>query len=192
MKYQFDEALDCLKKGGVLLCPTDTIWGLSCDATNEQAVQKITALKQRSTEKSFIILVNSLDMMGLYIDSFPPFAVDLIELSDKPLTVIFPKGVKLAPSVINTDGSVAMRFVNSSHEEAQFCNQLIRKFNKPIVSTSANLSGEPSPRYYSEIDPVLREGVDYQVPYFRDSHTPRKPSGIIKLNEDGTFKVIRS
>ena len=191
MKTDFNETLDCLRSGKVILCPTDTIWGISCDATNAKAVQRIFELKKRAADSSFIVLVNSLDMLGLYINTFPDFAVDLIEFAESPLTIIFPEGVKLAAGVINSDGTVAVRLVNTSTEEGKFCSQLIRYFNKPIVSTSANISGQPAPKVFAEISEEIKTHVDHIVPYFRTNFTERKPSRIIKLEEGGRFKIIR-
>jgi L-threonylcarbamoyladenylate synthase len=191
MKLDNMQALSELKEGNVILAPTDTVWGLSCDATNDAAVKKILEIKQRPASKSFIVLVHSLDMMGLYIHSFPNLATDLIEFSETPLTLIFPRGEKLSREVINIDGSVAVRLVKPVNEEAKFCHELIRKFNKPIVSTSANISGEVSPMNFMEIKDEIKAGVDYIVPYFHNNLSKRKPSKIIKLNEDGTFKLIR-
>lgn len=191
MIYNLDPAITALKDGKIMLCPTDTVWGISCDATNAEAVDKIIALKNRDENKSFIVLVNSLDMLGLYVDEFPNFAVDIIEFSEQPITVIFPKGVKLAPGVINEDGSVAIRWVKPQHEESKYCNALISKFRRPIVSTSANISGEPTPIFFNDIQPSIKDNVDFVVPYFQQNKISRKPSRIIKLNVDGTFKVIR-
>lgn len=191
MIYNFDPEISILKEGKIMLCPTDTVWGISCDATNADAVNKIIALKKRDENKSFIVLVNSLDMLGLYVDEFPNFAVDIMEFSQQPITVIFPKGVKLAPGVINTDGSVAIRWVKPVTEESKYCSELIKKFRRPIVSTSANISGDPTPIFFNDIQPNIGDNVDFVVPYFHQNRTPRKPSRIIKLNVDGTFKVIR-
>ena len=191
MKVDITDAFENLKKGNVILCPTDTVWGLSCDATNNSAVQEIIKIKQRSEDKSFIILVSSLDMLGRYVHSFPNFAVDLIEMTSEPLTIIFPRGEKLSKFVINSDESVAIRLIKSNSEESKFCFDLIRKFNKPIVSTSANISGMPAPKKYSEIDSLVVSQVAYAVPYFTTSKSQRSPSKIIKLNEDNTFKIIR-
>lgn len=191
MIYNLDPAITALKDGNIMLCPTDTVWGISCDATNAEAVNKIIALKNRDEQKSFIVLVNSLDMLGLYVDEFPNFAVDIMEFSEQPVTVIFPKGVKLAPGVINMDGSVAIRWVKPQHEESKYCNSLISKFRRPIVSTSANISGDPTPIIFNDIQPAIKDNVDFVVPYFQQNKISRKPSRIIKLNADGTFKVIR-
>lgn len=191
MKIEYEESLKNLKQGNVILCPTDTIWGLSCDATNADAVNKIIEIKKRNAEKSFIVLVNSLNMLGLYINTFPDFAVDILEYSSDPVTIIFSKGVKLAPGVINEDGSVAIRLVKGTNDESKFCNELIRKFNKPIVSTSANFSGEPSPQFFNAISDGIKEQVDFIVPYFHQATLPKAPSKIIKMNDDGTFKVLR-
>lgn len=191
MKFDCTDSLLHLKQGHILLCPTDTVWGISCDATNESAVNKIILLKKRTADKSFIVLVNSLDMLGLYIDSFPNFAVDILEYSELPVTIIFPKGVKLSPNVAKDDGSIAIRLVKPINEEAKFCSELIRKLNKPIVSTSANFSNEATPRTFKEINAVVKTGVDFIVPYFQNNPNLRHPSKIIKMNDDGTFKVLR-
>jgi L-threonylcarbamoyladenylate synthase len=191
MKIEYTDALHHLKEGHVLLCPTDSLWGLSCDATNDTAVQKIIELKQRPLIKSFIVLVNSLDMLGLYVHSFPNFALDIIEYAENPLTVIFPKGEKLANHVINEDGSVAIRLVKPINDEGKFCCELIRKFNGPIVSTSANYSGDSAPRSFSEISNDIKDKVDFVVPYFQNNNAKKQASKIIRLNEDGTFKVLR-
>lgn len=191
MRIEYTDALNNLKDGHTLLCPTDSLWGLSCDATNDTAVQKIIELKQRPLVKSFIVLVNTLDMLSKYVDSFPGFALDIIEYADSPLTIIFPKGEKLANHVTNEDGSVAIRLVKPINDEAKFCCELIRKFNRPIVSTSANFSGDTAPHNFSEISKDIKDKVDFIIPYFHNSSAKRQPSKIIKLNEDGTFKVLR-
>ncbi len=191
MNIAYADAINELKSGHIILCPTDTLWGLSCDATNDAAVQRIIDIKKRPENKSFIVLVHSLDMMGLYIHSFPNLAVDLIEFSEKPLTIVFPRGAKLSGSVMNNDQSVAIRLVKPINDEAKYCYELIRKLNKPIVSSSANYSGEPSPSNFSQISKEIKSEVDYIVPYFQNNETIKQASRIIKLNEDGTFKVIR-
>jgi L-threonylcarbamoyladenylate synthase len=191
MPADYKESLEAIKSGKVILCPTDTIWGISCDATNAEAVKKIFDIKNRPGNASLIVLVHDLDMLGRYIDDFPDFAVDLLGYATTPLTIIFPKGVKLAQSVTAIDGSVAIRVVNTDTEEGRFCSGLIRKMNKPLVSTSANISGKPAPAKFQDIDPEIKDKVDFIVPYFHANFNERKPSRIIKLNDDGTFKIIR-
>jgi len=186
-----EQALDHLGKGHVILCPTDTIWGLSCDAGSESGIEKIIKIKNRTPDKNFIILVDSLDMLGKYVNSFPPFATDLIEYSGSPLTLIFPEAIKLSPKLIHPDGSIAIRLIKPTEEESKYCYELIRKFRKPIVSTSANLSGAPPPVTFDTISKEIKNEVDYIVPYFHSNLKPKKPSRIIKLYEDGTFKIIR-
>ena len=215
------EALDVLKRGGIILYPTDTIWGIGCDACNEEAVRKVLALKKRNEAKSLILLASDLDMVARYIDIIPPIAIDLVEVNDAPMTIIYPgaivadskegaaKGTSfgLALSVVAEDGSVGIRIpiVASAEEEsiggAIFCNKLIYKLRKPLVSTSANISGESAPSRFSEISKEIIEGVDYVVPEsfiveergkirFDDSATG-KSSQIIKLGVNGEVKVIR-
>jgi L-threonylcarbamoyladenylate synthase len=191
MRLDYNEPVEALKNGKVILCPTDTIWGLSCDATNAEAVHRIYDIKQRPENLSFIVLVSDLDMLGRYISDFPQFATDLIEYASSPLTIIYPKGVKLAEGALNADGSVAMRVVMTETEEGRFCSQLIRNFRKPIVSTSANISGRPSPLKFGEIENEISDAVDYTVPYFHTNLNARKASRIIKLGENGQFKIIR-
>ncbi|HOE94831.1 MAG TPA: Sua5/YciO/YrdC/YwlC family protein [Candidatus Cryptobacteroides sp.] len=261
------EAFNVLKRGGIILYPTDTIWGIGCDACNEEAVRKVLALKKRNEAKSLILLASDLDMVARYIDIIPPIAIDLVEVNDAPMTIIYPGAVVadskagaakrtsfgLAPSVVAEDGSVGIRIpIVASVEEksfgrgkmrvasaekgdfgrgktavseyevegvsagAVFCNKLIYKFRKPLVSTSANISGESAPSRFSEISKEIIEGVDYVVPEsfiveergeagtrkseefvkasrkirFDDSATG-KSSQIIKLGVNGEVKVIR-
>ncbi len=191
MRFDDTESLDCLNQGKILLCPTDTIWGLSCDATNADAVNKIIELKKRKADKSFILLASSLDMLGRYVDSFPNFAVDIIEFAQYPTTVVFPKGIKLPQLAYSNDGSIAIRMVLPWNEEGKFCSALIRKFKKPILSTSANFSDEPTPKIFKDIPESIKSGVDYIVPYFQQHKIPGVPSRIIKMNDDGTFKILR-
>jgi L-threonylcarbamoyladenylate synthase len=224
------EALDVLKRGGIILYPTDTIWGIGCDACNEEAVRKVLALKKRNEAKSLILLASDLDMVARYIDIIPPIAIDLVEVNDAPMTIIYPgaivadskggaaKGTSfgLALSVVAEDGSVGIRIPIVNSAGAIFCNKLIYKLRKPLVSTSANISGEPAPSRFSEISKEIIEGVDYVVPEsfiveergeagtrkseelvkasrkirFDDSATG-KSSQIIKLGVNGEVKVIR-
>lgn len=181
------KALDVLRDGGIILYPTDTIWGLGCDATNAEAVQKIYDLKQRTDNKSMIVLVDAPGRLHSYLDRVPDIAFDLMDVSDDPLTLIFEGAKNLAENVIHkTDKSVGIRIVNEP-----FCEQLIRQFKKPIISTSANISGNPSPTVFSEIDDYILSKVDYVVQYRQNDFTKHKPSGIIKVGPNGEIKVIR-
>ncbi|UKJ08790.1 L-threonylcarbamoyladenylate synthase [Solitalea lacus] len=184
MQKEIEKSLEVLKAGGIILYPTDTIWGLGCDATNAEAVEKIIQLKKREG-KSFIVLLDNLNDLFRYVKDVPEIAYDLIELADKPLTVVFEAGKGLAPNVLNEDGSVGIRIVKHP-----FCEQLIKKFRKPIVSTSANISGQPSAMCYEEVAEEIKQGVDYVVDYER-SKKSASPSSIIKLSSGGVVKVLR-
>jgi L-threonylcarbamoyladenylate synthase len=186
----FDEdiqnALKTLKEGGVILYPTDTIWGLGCDATNDEAVEKIYRIKSRNDNKSFVVLVDSLAMLERYVKDIPKIACELIEASDTPLTIIYPNAKNLSPSIIAEDGTVGIRVCLD-----EFCNVLIRKFRKPIVSTSANISGEPYPSHFMEITEKILQVVDYAVEYKREDLQKHRVSPIIKIEINGEIKIIR-
>ncbi|HLN20391.1 MAG TPA: L-threonylcarbamoyladenylate synthase [Bacteroidales bacterium] len=178
--------LDALRKGGTIIYPTDTIWGLGCDATDVKAVEKIFSIKAREESKSLLILVSSIGMLERYVTEIPSTASRLIEVSDDPLTIIYPHGKNLAPGVCSSDGSVGIRICNDD-----FCNELISRFRKPLVSTSANFSGMPSPSKFSQIDEGILNNVDYVVNYRRGDKKASSPSSIIKVGDDGTFSIIR-
>ncbi|MGY3054422.1 L-threonylcarbamoyladenylate synthase [Pedobacter sp. UYEF25] len=186
LQDEIRKSLAVIKSGGVILYPTDTIWGLGCDATDEAAVMRLLKIKNRPPEKSLIILLNTDNKLQSYLSEVPEVAYDLIEFAENPLTVIFSGAKNLAPSVINSDGSVGIRIVK--HE---FCSTLLDRFRKPIVSTSANLSGKASPQFFDEIDSELITKVDYVVDFERDKRTRTKPSTIIKLGTSGQFEFIR-
>ncbi|MDE5762586.1 MAG: threonylcarbamoyl-AMP synthase [Bacteroidales bacterium] len=176
-----------LQKGETLLYPTDTIWGLGCDATCKDAVSRIYRLKNREEDKSFIILADSVEMMKAYVEEVPPVAYDLLEaMSDTPLTIIYPQGRGLADNVPGADGSVAIRIV-----QGKFCSEVIAKFGKPIVSTSANISGFPAPLKLADIAEPILAGVDHIAIVNEQSFGDVRPSRIIKLEENGMFRVIR-
>ena len=181
-----DAAIAALKSNGVILYPTDTIWGLGCDATKDEAVEKIFNIKARDESKSLIILVNNEQMLERYVDNIPDIAFELISVSEKPLTIIYPKGKNLAKGVCAADGSVGIRICRD-----EFCNQLLTQFRKPLVSTSANFSGKPSPEFFGDIEPELINMVDYSVKYRQNDRQKRTPSSIIKLNADRTIEIIR-
>lgn len=180
------ESLNTLRQGGVLLYPTDTIWGLGCDPTNESAVNKIFQLKSRGENKSLIILAASLSMIERYVTDIPEIVYELAEVSDTPFTIIYPKGKNLATGVCSADGSVAIRICKD-----EFCSELISRFRKPIVSTSANLSGSPSPGNFSEIENILVNKVDYVVKFRQDDRSKNMASPVIKVNLNGTIEIIR-
>ncbi|RZK38694.1 MAG: threonylcarbamoyl-AMP synthase [Pedobacter sp.] len=186
LKEEINKALEVLKNGGIILYPTDTVWGLGCDATNEAAVDKINELKGRSTDKSFIVLLQADHQLQSYVTTVPDVAYELIEYAENPITIVFSKAKNLAKNVINGDGSVGIRIVR--HD---FCEQLIQKFRRPITSTSANISGQPTPRFFDEISPEILEGVDYVVNLEQDVQVVKKPSTIVKLGPTGEFQFIR-
>ncbi len=185
MKEEINQSLKTLASGGTLIYPTDTIWGLGCDATNQAAVKKIYKIKNRSESKSLIILVDGMDMLRTYVSFFPEVVDKFLQTSIKPTTVIYshPKG--LAPNVVAADDTVAIRIVQND-----FCRALIREFGKPIVSTSANFSGAPSPSSLDEIDPLLLKQVDYIV-NLPAAESKNAASQIIKLNDLGEIEFLR-
>jgi L-threonylcarbamoyladenylate synthase len=180
-----EAALNVLFKGGTILYPTDTIWGIGCDATNEKAVERIYEIKKREDKEGMLVLLSSSGSLDRYVD-IPDVAWDLIDIAEKPLTIIYPGAKNLAPNLLASDGSVGIRIVKDS-----FCTKLIRQFRKPLVSTSANISGEKSPRIFSEISKEIVSSVDYVVKFRQDDLKRTKPSGIIKLGLKGEVKVIR-
>lgn len=186
MKEDLNQALRVLKEGGVILYPTDTIWGLGCDATREDAVEKIFRIKKRTESRSLIVLVNGFGMLERYVRNVPDTAREILEVADKPITLIYPEARNLAPSVCAGDGSAGIRLCYES-----FCSELITRFRKPVVSTSANISDLPSPQDFSEIDEYIIKSADYVVKYRQEDTTKYPPSSIIKLGIDGTIKIIR-
>ena len=179
-------ALDVLQKGGVILYPTDTIWGIGCDACNEEAVKRVYAIKNRIDSKSMLVLMENAALLERYVTEVPEIAYDLIELTDKPLTIIFDGARSLAQNLIAEDGSIGIRITTEA-----FSRELIRRFKRPIVSTSANFSGKPSPAYFGEIDPEIIKAVDYVVKYRQDDTQKAVPSSIMKLGRGGEIKIIR-
>lgn len=180
-----EQAIAALKDGKTILYPTDTIWGLGCDATNEAACQQILELKKRPADKSFVLLADSFQMIEKYIPEFPEVVYDLVDYADKPLTVIYPGATGLAPAVLAADGSVGIRLTKDP-----ICLQLIRAIRKPIVSTSANISGEPFPTCFDEVPDELKNGVGAVVQE-RLKEKCTSPSQIIKIGLDSSIKVIR-
>jgi len=179
-------SVNTLKTGGIILYPTDTIWGLGCDATNQAAVDKIFQIKSRSENKSLLILVSDIQMAERYVKEIPEIAYELTSVSDSPLTIIYPGGRNLASGVCSEDGSVGIRICKE-----EFCSQLIEKFRKPIVSTSANISGNPHPSNFSQIDELIKSSVDYIVNFRQDDNKESAPSSIIQLGVNGQVKIIR-
>jgi len=181
------EAVNVLKKGGVILYPTDTVWGIGCDATNEQAVKRIFEIKQRDDSKAMLLLLDSQGRLRQYVKQVPDMAYDLIELATRPLTIIYPGAYAVAPQLVAEDGSIGIRIT-----EELFSKTLCMCLGRPLVSTSANISGEKTPQNYSEITKQIRDNVDYVVRYRRGDRQKAEPSQIIKLDEKNHFVIIRS
>ncbi|MDP4267625.1 MAG: L-threonylcarbamoyladenylate synthase [Bacteroidota bacterium] len=186
MQEQIKNSLETLKKGGIILYPTDTVWGIGCDATNEKAVEKIYNLKRRKESQSMLILLDNENKLSRYVDVVPDIAYQLIECSEEPITIIYPDARNMAKNLINEDGSIGIRIVKND-----FCKKLIGLLNKPIVSTSANISGEKTPKRLNEISEMIISGVDYIVDLPGFEEGTGKPSSIIKLEVNGEFKIIR-
>lgn len=186
MFEEIKKAIEVLNAGGIILYPTDTIWGIGCDATNENAVQKIYELKQRTESKSMIVLVANDFQLNKYVKVVPDIAWELMEASDKPITIVYPNASGLAKNIIANDNSAAIRI-----PQDEFCRKLLQQFKKGIVSTSANISNEKSPRNFAEISEQLKSKVDYVVNWKQDDSTPSQPSAIIKLGMNGEIEIIR-
>lgn len=180
------KCIEVLQKGGLILYPTDTVWGIGCDATNADAVAKVYALKRRDDSKSLIVLFDSVQRVGGYVDRLPDVAYDMMELSDKPMTLILDGAKNMATNLIAEDGSVGVR-VSSE----RFSQGLCQRLKKPLVSTSANISGEPTAAIFAEISEAIVNGVDYVVRYRQDDTSKHKPSSIVKLSRNGLVKIIR-
>ncbi len=180
------QACEVMERGGVILYPTDTIWGIGCDATNAAAVQRVYEIKQRADSKALIVLTDSEAKVEYYVTEVPETAWQLLDVAVKPLTLIYPGARNLAPNLLAEDGSIAIRITRES-----FSQQLCRRFKKAIVSTSANISGTPSPHNFAEISDEIKNAVDYIVEARRDETDESTPSSIIKLGDDGTIKIIR-
>lgn len=179
-------AIDCLRKGAVILYPTDTVWGIGCDATDEEAVRRIFKIKQRAEAKAMISLVDSEAMLERYTDNVPEVAWQLLEEAVDPLTIVFDHPVRLAPSLLAPDGSAAFRITSEAYSR-----ELCRRLRHPLVSTSANISGAPTPRFFAEIAPQVIDAMDYVATYRRDDTTPRKSSSVIKISDDSSFTILR-
>lgn len=186
MEEEIKNALEVLRKGGVILYPTDTVWGLGCDARNKDAVNKLFKIKQRAEYKSMVVLVCDNTMLNRYVKEVPAVAWDLLESATEPLTIVYPGGRMLAENVIAADESVGIRLTKDP-----FCNTLIHKFGKPITSTSANISGEPAPSSFRDIKLDILNKVDYIVNLRQQETINAKPSTIIKVALNGEFKIIR-
>ncbi len=186
MNESIKRALEVLNKGGLIVYPTDTIWGIGCDATNEEAVRRVYELKRRHDSKAMLVLMDSSAKLNAYVPDIPDVAWDLVELSEKPLTVIYSGARNLAPNLLAQDGSVGIRITREL-----FSKTLCERFKRPIVSTSANVSGDPSPACFNAISREILDGVDYVVEYRRDDTKPAVPSSIIRLGYGGEVEIVR-
>ncbi len=180
------KACQVMNEGGVILYPTDTVWGIGCDATNPEAVRKVYEIKQRADSKAMLVLVDSSVKVDFYVSDVPEIAWDLIELADKPLTIIYSGARNLAENLLAEDGSVGIRVTTEA-----FSHRLCQQFRKAIVSTSANISGQPSPACFGEISEEIKQAVDYVVQFRQDDTSRPRPSSIIKLDKGGLIKIIR-
>lgn len=185
-KADINQALEVLRKGGIILYPTDTVWGIGCDATNQEAVKRVYQLKRRTDSKAMIVLVDSPAMVEHYVEEMPEIAWDLIEAAVNPMTIVYDKAIGLAPNLGAFDGSVGIRVTTE-----KFSSMLCRRLHHPLVSTSANISGNPTPKVFNEISTEIINGVDYVVAYRRDDTKPHAPSSVIKLSNSGEVKILR-
>ena len=185
MKEEIQKCIEVLKSGGIILYPTDTVWGIGCDATNEEAVKKVFDLKQRDDAKSLIVLVANDAMLNNHVKNIPELAWDLIDIATSPTTIIYDGAKNLAKNVIAKNGSIAIRMVKDN-----FCHQLIYNYRKPIVSTSANITSFPTPLSFNDISPEIKNHVDYVVDS-KLEYGNQKPSSLIQLGLNGSVKILR-
>lgn len=186
LQDEIKKAVEVMRQGGVILYPTDTVWGIGCDATNPEAVKRVYEIKKRADSKALICLVDSDARLSRYVRNVADVTWDIIEMAEKPLTIIFDQAVGLAPNLLGEDGSVGIRVTKE-----EFSKELCFRFQKPIVSTSANISGEPTALTFDEISDDIKNAVDYVVKYNRQCKEKHKPSSIIKINANGKFQIIR-
>ena len=183
---EIKKACDVMAKGGVILYPTDTIWGIGCDATNDEAVKKVFEIKQRADSKALIVLVDNPVKIDFYADDVPEITKELVEVANKPLTIVYPRGKNLSSLLLSEDKSVGIRVTNE-----EFSKKLCFKFRKPIVSTSANISGEVAPANFSEVTDYIINSVDYVVNFRQDDFSKPAASSVIKVDDGGVIKIIR-
>jgi L-threonylcarbamoyladenylate synthase len=186
LEEEIKKSVELLKKGKIILYPTDTIWGIGCDATNVNAVERIYKLKGRNEDKGLIVLIDNVDKLETYLEKVPPIAYDLISHSKSPLTIVYPGAKNLAKNIIAKDGTIAIRVVHGKYSGAT-----IKQFGKPIASTSANFSDQPTAKTFDHVEDGIKNGVDYVVTAFRNTVHSAKASTIIKVEGDGSFSVIR-
>ncbi len=186
MEDDIKKACEIMENGGIILYPTDTIWGIGCDATNEDAVKRVYEIKKRIDSKALIVLVDKPAKVDFYVREVPEIAWDLIDVADKPLTIVYPNARNLAANVLANDGSVGIRITQET-----FSRKLCERFRKAIVSTSANISGQPAPTNFNEISNEIKQAVDYVVTYRQDDPSKPSPSSVIWIGEGGVIKILR-
>lgn len=186
MEEDLNKAIEILRKGGVILYPTDTIWGIGCDATNPRAVKRVYEIKKRAENKAMLVLVGSMAEVEKYVDPVPEMAYTLNELSEKPVTIVYDNAIALAAELLGENRSVGIRVTRDD-----FSRQLCTRFRRPVVSTSANIAGMPSPAFFNEIADEVKDQVDYIVKFRQGDMTPRQPSSVIKLSADNVIKILR-
>jgi L-threonylcarbamoyladenylate synthase len=184
--YSIEQSLKILRNGGIILYPTDTIWGIGCDATNAVAIQRIYQLKKREEKKSMIILVDNENMIEEYVSNPSEKILSFLSQQKRPTTAVFEKAINLPEIIINQDRTIAIRITTD-----EFCRSLIQQLKKPLISTSANISGEPYPQSFSEVSEQIKKGVDYIVQHRQDDRLPARPSSIVRLNQNNEIEVIR-
>ncbi|MHA8063385.1 L-threonylcarbamoyladenylate synthase [Aquirufa aurantiipilula] len=182
----YDDALKSLKSGGVLLYPSDTIWGLGCDARMDASIEKLFDIKQRPENKGLILLISKIEQLNEYVEQVPDIAWDIVDFAEDPLTVIYPKGKNVSKYVLGPEGTIAIRLVKD-----EFCKGLVYRYQRAIVSTSANISGEPSPENFETVSPIIKDGVDYILQNPNPPKGKAKASKIVKLGLNGDYTMIR-
>lgn len=186
LKDDIEAAVACMRQGGVILYPTDTVWGIGCDATRTDAVQRIFEIKRRAESKALIALVNSRDMLERYVESLPDVAWELMSLSERPITAVLDGACGLSAAMTGADGTVGIRLTAEAYSSG-----LCRRLRRPVVSTSANISGQPSPAIFSEISRDIIDAVDYVASYRRDDTSRSRPSAVVRIASDLTVKILR-
>ena len=186
MNDDIKESVEVLRRGGIILYPTDTVWGIGCDATNREAVDRIYRLKKRKDSKFMLVLLENENLLHQYLKEIPEIAWQLLEVADKPLTIVYPGAKNIAPNLVAENGSIGIRIPRD-----EFCQKLLHRFRKPVVSTSANISGHKTPVIFDEIQEEIKNGVDYIVHWKQDSCLQSTPSSIIELGLRGEIRIVR-
>jgi L-threonylcarbamoyladenylate synthase len=186
MEKDLLNSLEVLMRGGTILYPTDTIWGIGCDATNQDAVNNLLKIKGRCDDKGLLILVDDPERLSEYVAEVPDIAWELVAVTEEPLTIVYPQGINLPANVLHNDGSVGIRVTLDA-----FCRELVKRFRRPVISTSANLAGEPFPSAFAEISEEIKSRVDYIVSWRQNDRTVKNPSPILKLGAKGEIEIIR-